>query len=139
MNTKNKGGFTLVELMVVAIIVAILAAVAIPLMSANQTRARSTEADAGLGTIRTALRAMYAETSAYNEDLNGATITSSDPTSLPGISSGDLNGKFFLEGDYTMTLGASTYTLTATGNAARDVGGVTITLNQAGNFGRSGL
>ena len=33
MNRKNKAGFTLVELMVVAIIVAILAAVAIPLMT----------------------------------------------------------------------------------------------------------
>ena len=54
----NRAGFTLVELMVVAVIVAILAAVAIPLMSANKTRAMATEAEAGCGTIRTAFRAM---------------------------------------------------------------------------------
>ena len=71
---KNKAGFTLVELMVVAVIVAILAAVAIPLMSANKNRAIMTEAEAALGTIRSALRAQYAETGAYNKDINDQTI-----------------------------------------------------------------
>ena len=42
--TSRKAGFTLVELMVVAIIVAILAAVSIPLMSGNKRRAAATEA-----------------------------------------------------------------------------------------------
>ena len=46
---KNKAGFTLVELMVVAIIVAILAAVAIPLMSSNKKRALGTCAICGTG------------------------------------------------------------------------------------------
>lgn len=52
MNSEvNKNGFTLVELMVVAIIVAILAAVAVPLMSGNKKRAVATEAIAAFGVI----------------------------------------------------------------------------------------
>ncbi len=132
---RNRDGFTLVELMVVAVIVAILAAVAIPLMSANKTRAMATEAEAALGTIRTVLRGMYAETGAYNVDLDGATITSTDPIDLPGLSAGDLDGKYFSDSDYTMSLGATTYTLTATGSGA-DVGSVQITLNQDGDWTR---
>ncbi|MFH1622014.1 MAG: type II secretion system protein [Candidatus Omnitrophota bacterium] len=53
---RNKQGFTMIELMIVAIIVAILAVVLIPLMSANRNRAYATEAEATLGTIRTAMR-----------------------------------------------------------------------------------
>jgi prepilin-type N-terminal cleavage/methylation domain-containing protein len=132
---RKREGFTLVELMVVAVIVAILAAVAIPLMSANKTRAMATEAEAGLGTIRTVLRGMYAETGAYNVDLDGSTITSTDPIDLPGLSTGDLDGKYFVDGDYEMALAATTYTLTVTGSGA-DVGSVQITLNQDGDWTR---
>ena len=71
---NKKSGFTLVELMIVAVIVAILAAVAIPLTTANKKRAMATEAEAALGTIRSALRAMYVQTGAYNVDLSGNTI-----------------------------------------------------------------
>ncbi|MBL7075962.1 MAG: prepilin-type N-terminal cleavage/methylation domain-containing protein [Kiritimatiellae bacterium] len=132
---RKREGFTLVELMVVAVIVAILAAVAIPLMSANKTRAMATEAEAGLGTIRTVLRGMYAETGHYNVDLDGDPITSDDPIDLPGLSTGDLNGKYFLDGDYEMSLQSQTYTLTATGSKA-DVAAVQITLNQDGDWTR---
>jgi prepilin-type N-terminal cleavage/methylation domain-containing protein len=138
---NRKGGFTLVELMVVAVIVAILAAVAIPLMSANKKRAMTTEAQAGLGTLRTALRAMYAETSAYNVNLAGATIPNgSAPTALPGIGATDLDGKYFTTANYTLTtLGATTYTLTCVGGAGTDVAGVTVTLNDQGVFNITGL
>jgi len=132
---RKREGFTLVELMVVAVIVAILAAVAIPLMSANKTRAMATEAEAGLGTIRTVLRGMYAETGHYNVDLDGATITSTDPIDLPGLSAGDLDGKYFEDGDYEMSLQSQAYTLTATGSGD-DVGSVQITLDEDGDWTR---
>ena len=138
---KQRQGFTLVELMVVAVIVAILAAVAIPLMSANKKRAMATEGEAGLGTIRSALRAMYAQTGAYDKDLNGNDIDDgSSPTNVPGIGSGDLDGKFFQEGDYELTtLETTNYLLTATGNETNDLDGVVITLDEAGDFVRMGL
>ena len=129
---RNRDGFTLVELMVVAVIVAILAAVAIPLMSANKTRAIATEAEAGCGTLRTALRGMYAETGNYSLDLNGVAII--NVTDIPGISVGDLNGRYFVDGDYALSnLGQATYTITATGSGA-DAAGIIIVLDQAGAF-----
>ena len=138
MKRRNRAGFTLIELMVVAIIVAILAAVAIPLMSANKKRAMATEAEAGLGSLRTALRAVYAETSAYNKDYNGNAITAI--TNLPGVATVDLNGKYFQSSDYSLSaVGQNTYTLRVAGNATTDVAGVVITLDQAGGWNRQGL
>jgi len=138
MKLHKKNGFTLVELMVVAVIVAILAAVAIPLMSGNKKRAMATEAEAALGSVRTALRAMYAETKAYNTDPNGTTISGS-VTNIPGVTAEDLEGKYFAASCYDISaIGASTYTIRATG-ATGDVAGVVITLNQDGTFNRTGL
>ncbi|MBT3296748.1 MAG: type II secretion system protein [Verrucomicrobia bacterium] len=134
---RKREGFTLVELMVVAVIVAILAAVAIPLMSANKTRAMATEAEAGCGTIRTALRAMFAETSNYTVGLNGSLGTAYAATALPGIGAGDLDGRYFDDGCYSVAAGATTYTITCSGAAsgatqAADVSGVTVSLDDDG-------
>lgn len=136
---KSKSGFTLVELMLVAVIVAILAAAAIPLMSGNKKRAMATEAEAALGTIRSSLRAMYADTGSYALDPNGTAIAAgASVASVPGISVADLNGRYFGGAQYTVSaIGASTYTLSVTGTG--DVAGVTITLNQDGQFTRTGL
>ena len=62
---RDMQGMTLVELMIVAVIVSILAAVAIPIYQANVKRAKASEADACLGSVRTALRVYYAENAAY--------------------------------------------------------------------------
>jgi len=144
--TRKNDGFTLVELMVVAIIVAVLAAVAIPLMSANKTRAMATEAEAGLGTVRSALRALYAESGAYNADLNGdAIVVGAVAGAVPGIRTGDLDGRFFDDDDYTIVaIAAGTYTIRATGNTGAapqgaQVAGVIISMNQIGDLTRAGL
>lgn len=144
MMKNKKSGFTLVELMVVAVIVAILAAVAIPLMTGNRERAMATEAEAALGTMRTTLRAMYAQTGAYNVDIDGATIAAGTAaTSIPGIKVGDLDGRYFKDGSYSISaVAAASYTLTADGSAGgadAAVSAITITLDQDGVFVRTGL
>ena len=53
---KNKQGFTMVELLVVLVIVAILAAVATPIYLANVKRSRASEAVATMALIRQSLR-----------------------------------------------------------------------------------
>lgn len=145
-SSKSKAGFTLVELMVVAIIVAILAAVAIPLMSANKMRARITEAEAGLGTIRSALRAMIAETDSYIVKPDGTALGAGTVAgTVPGIRTGDLNGRWFNDAAYTITsITASNYLLTATGNSSTapkksEVAGVSVTMNQEGEITRTGI
>ncbi len=143
---NKKSGFTLVELMVVAVIVAILAAVAIPLMSGNRERAMVTEAEAGLGTMRTALRAMFAQTGAYNVDLDGNTIAPGAVASdIPGIQEDDLDGRYFDDDAYSITaVGDTTYTLTADGGDSgapehAAVADITVTLDNDGAFVRTGL
>jgi len=143
---NKKSGFTLVELMVVAVIVAILAAVAIPLMTGNRQRAMVTEAEAGLGTMRTTLRAMFAQTGAYNVDLDGVAIAAgAAATAIAGINAGDLDGRYFNDAAYTISaVSATTYTLQASGAASTaprnaDVAAITVTLDQNGAFIRTGL
>jgi type IV pilus assembly protein PilA len=114
---NKKSGFTLVELMVVAIIVAILAAVAIPLMTGNKERAIATEGQAGLSTISTQLRMVLAE------DGDFANVT--DVASLPGIRTGDLEGTYFADGDYgvsamSVTAGTPNYTISASPSKSTD-------------------
>jgi prepilin-type N-terminal cleavage/methylation domain-containing protein len=141
----KRSGFTLVELMVVAVIVAIMAAVSLSLLTGNRVRAMITEAEAGAGTVRTMLRTMYVQTGAYNIDLNGDAIAAVSPvTAVPGINSGDLDGRYFDDAAYSITVSANNFTVIAEGNdsgAARaaDVAGITVSLTKDGSFTRSGL
>ncbi len=131
---SRKSGFTLVELMIVAIIVALLAAVAIPTMMRNRQRAMITEAESGLGTMRSALRAMFADTRAYNVSPDGTTIAAGAPANvIPGIQAGGLVGRYFDDAAYSiLSIGADDYTLQADGDdsgatEAAEVAGITIT------------
>ena len=101
---KSKKGFTLIELMVVILIVAILAAVAIPIMRGRIDAAKWSEGRAMMGSIATALRAYAA-----GEDAspgNGALDTEAYATKL-GFATGDLDGTYFKAADFAVT--ACTY------------------------------
>lgn len=127
-NKNKKSGFTLVELMVVAIIVAILAAVAIPLMSGNTQRAIATEGQTGCSTIATAIRMFALENDA------SAVSTLDD---LPAIEDGDLDGEYFDDGSYAISdvsADGRSYTITATvadGNEAGET--VIMTVDEGDN------
>lgn len=144
---KDKAGFTLVELMIVIIIVGILAAVAIPLYRGYVRKAMSSEAIAGLGTVRTALRVMYAQTRDYTDDGSGGTIGAGDVVGVvPGIDEDDLDGTYFSDEDYTIVAGPAitptTFTIqalgtTTSGKSGSDgygkAAGIRVTMNQDGD------
>jgi len=89
-------GFTLIELMIVILIVAVLAAVAVPIYRGRIDAAKWSEGRACAGTIATSIRAYAAEHgdfASFNPDL---------VTDL-GFGAGDLDGTYFLQASYTAT------------------------------------
>jgi len=64
LNTR-RGGFTLIELMIVVAIIGILAAIAIPNFLRFQLKAKSSEGKTNLSAIRTAEESYYAEYGVY--------------------------------------------------------------------------
>ncbi len=142
---RARKGFTLIELMVVILIVGILAAVSIPLMKGRIDSAKWSEANAAAGTIRTALRAYWAEKgptyTGYGADLNGAVAVFG--TNL-GITSADLDGRYFLSGCYVISDAAINgdgldYTITVTAATAAGPGGAptapaTMAMDQDGDW-----
>jgi prepilin-type N-terminal cleavage/methylation domain-containing protein len=101
---KNKGrsGFTLIELMTVIMIVAILAAVAVPLMRGRIDSAKWSEGKAIMCTIATALRAYGAE--------KGEAGTWPPSLTQLGFVAGDLTGTYFVDADFTWV---TSYVVTA--------------------------
>lgn len=103
---SSKKGFTLVELMVVILIVAILAAVAIPIMRGRIDAAKWSEGKAMMGTIATAIRAFCAETDTNIPDLSALRFDED-----LGFRAGDLEGTYFsfIGGDFKILATGSQY------------------------------
>ena len=76
---KRRGGFTLIELMIVVAIIGLLAAIAIPNFIRFQLRAKSAEGKGNLAAIRTAEESYFAEYSAY-------VVAPITPATVPGVS-----------------------------------------------------
>jgi type IV pilus assembly protein PilA len=127
---RSRKGFTLIELMVVILIVAILAAVAIPILRGRIDAAKWSEGRAMMGSIGTAIRAYHAE-----KGVAGAapTLMGNGATGL-GFAAGDLTGTYFVDADFSFSV-TSMNPLTFTVDAAKaTLNPTTYRLDQAGNW-----
>ena len=109
--TSKKSGFTLVELMIVAAIVAILAAIIIPLLSRNKVTAVAAEGQNWCGAFMTAAKTQYARTSVWP---NYATLDDDD-----------LKSDFTGDTDWTTAV-ISSNTVTVTGGQGDITGTITL-------------
>jgi len=130
---KRQRGFTLIELMIVLGVVAILAAVAIPLYTSSVQKSHRTDAKAALTTAAQAMERWFTERNTYAGALLGV---------------GGIYGATSSNGYYTMSFAAGGanntnalgYTLEATpvGTQASDSCGV-YTLDQTNNITANGV
>jgi type IV pilus assembly protein PilA len=70
---QEEGGFTLIELMVVVLIIAILLAIAIPTFLGAQNKAKDRSAQSSLRNALTAAKTVYADKQAYTTADSSAT------------------------------------------------------------------
>lgn len=120
---KHSRGFTLIELMVVVVIVAILAAIALPMYQDYVTRSKIAEATANLGQLRVRMEQYFQDNRQY---VGG-------PCNPPTA-----EAKYFT---YTCATSSAphSYTITATGVAAQGMTGFVYTINEANAKATTGV
>lgn len=122
-------GFTLIELMITVVIVGILAAIALPAYNDFIIRSKLADGTSKLGDLRVQMEKYFMDNRRY--DVSGAC----------GIDAGAIAayqadaGRTF---DYSCAATATTYTVTATGRAAKGMTGFTYTVNETNTKASSG-
>jgi type IV pilus assembly protein PilE len=118
----NKRGITLIELLIVVAIVAILAAIAIPMYNGYMERARRVDAKTALEQLRASQEMMRAEKGRYSTDLTLLQLKTT------------WGGPASPAGDYNITMVATTTTFigTATPNTGRQTPDGPLSIDQDG-------
>jgi len=91
-------GFSMVELLIVIAVTTLSVAITVPIYSSNVMKAKLSEADANLGSIRTQLRIYYGNNNEYPTVESAALVVGA---TWNDINTGQLNGKYFDDSSYT--------------------------------------
>jgi type IV pilus assembly protein PilE len=114
---RQARGFTLLELMIVVVVVAILAAIALPSYTDYIRRGKFVEAHGQLADLRVKMEQWFMDNRTY---LNAAATAC-------GVTMPTTTVRYFT---YTCVGAAQTYTITAAGNAAEGLNGIGFTVDQ---------
>ncbi|MHC4187845.1 MAG: pilin [Planctomycetota bacterium] len=99
---ENQGGFTLIELMIVILIVGILAAAAIPIFRGRVNEAKWSEGKTTAGSIRRAISAYVLEKGVATAQQLIGSLDDETKRSALGFYSNDLTGAYFVAGDFNI-------------------------------------
>jgi type II secretion system protein G len=83
LHSKNQGGFTLIELMVVVLIVGLLAGIAVPRLAKAWDDAKASACQANMKQIEAALELYYFEEGKYPEGENSTALEKLKQKSVP--------------------------------------------------------
>lgn len=113
---RRRGGFTLIEMTIVILIIAVLAALAITRFMSKSTEAKQSEAKKILKQIYVMQRAYHQEFSTYACD--GVTASASSPDAFTPIGVQIMSGARYT---YAMAADSGSFACTATANYDDDV------------------
>lgn len=126
---RRQQGFTIIELMIVVVVIAVLSAIALPSYSDYVTRSKFAEAHAHLADLRVKMEQYYLDNRRYSSNAGGGTC---------GIAGGNApttqGTKYF---DFTCASSSATaagdqaYVLTATGKSGEGLSGIAFSIDQA--------
>jgi len=117
-------GFTLIELMVTVVIMAILAAIAMPMYSNYITKAKARNAGADLVTLSLVVESLYQRNLTYPVPTPNPTVSTAKTQEYATAWQPAETENF----EYTANVTATTYTLTATGKIGTRNAGCSLSL-----------
>ena len=127
---RIRAGFTLTEVLVAIVVIAVLAGLAVPMFQGTVERSRRAEAIQRLSATRASMLRYFAQNNTYV----GATFANIDYNPNANAGGQTVHFAYALGG-----LAAATFTITATRNAVNGGDGAsTVTINQAGVVGGTG-
>ena len=127
---QHTKGFTLIELMVTIMVIAILAAIALPSYNDYVLRSKFAEATGNLADLRVKMEQSYADNRRYNDPVAGVGTCGITGGNAPAAA----DARYFTYTCASTTpnaIGDQQFVLTATGVAAQGLGGLSFTVDQA--------
>jgi prepilin-type N-terminal cleavage/methylation domain-containing protein len=135
---EGQGGFTLIEILIVIIILGVVAGLAVPLYRAQVEKSRQIEALQVLAAVRGSEMRFFSTDGTFTDDF--AQLDYTPPSTDPGDTTDDAGQTLHFSYSVALTGGGTGFEATATRNAVKGGDGTsTVKIDQAGTVSKTGV